>query len=73
LKNILIFSIENGQLREPALCQLYRRIFVPFAVNRWRGPGHSAAVATTAKQLDAAVSTAKDRVADAICQISLIL
>jgi len=24
LKNIFIFSIENGQLREPALCQLYR-------------------------------------------------
>jgi len=34
LKNILIliFSIINGQPREPALCQLYRRTFVPYAV-----------------------------------------
>jgi len=28
-KKILYFSIGNGQPREPALCQLYRRTFVP--------------------------------------------
>ena len=29
-KYIYIFGIGNGQLREPALCQLYRHTFVPY-------------------------------------------
>jgi len=29
-KICLYFSIGNGQPREPALCQLYRRTFVPY-------------------------------------------
>jgi len=31
LKTYLYFSIGNGQPREPALCQLYRHTFVPYA------------------------------------------
>jgi len=30
LKIYIYFSVEIGQPREPALCQLYRRIFVPY-------------------------------------------
>jgi len=33
-KIYLYFSIGNGQLREPALCQLYRHTFVPCTNNR---------------------------------------
>jgi len=29
-KYIYILSNENGQSREPALCQLYRHTFVPY-------------------------------------------
>ena len=29
-KNMFIFSIGNGQPREPVLCQLYRHTFVPY-------------------------------------------
>jgi len=29
------FSIGNGQPREPALCQLYQRTFVPYEVNTY--------------------------------------
>ena len=32
-KIYLYFSIGNGQPREPALSQLYRHIFVPYAAN----------------------------------------
>ena len=30
---MLYFSIGNGQARKPALCQLYRRTFVPYLWN----------------------------------------
>jgi len=34
LKIYLYFSIGNGQRRQPALCQLYRRTFVPYSDRR---------------------------------------
>ena len=38
----LYFSIENGQPREPALCQLYRHTFVPYRQSVTIGTGHRA-------------------------------
>ena len=29
---VCVFSIGNGQPREPALCQLYRHTFVPYCI-----------------------------------------
>ena len=42
------FSIGNGQLREPALCQLYRRTFVPSC--KWLSPRRSTALSSKCEQ-----------------------
>ena len=70
-KNILIFCIGNGQSREPALCQLYRRTFVPYLVKHVQR-----ALSSTSASLrpvrGRSIAYAKVKVAIAYCHVMLI-